>query len=100
MTDLQKAKKSDHIRHLELNLKGTGWAPDFCEEVQKQAEQGGVDGFVRSNGRRGFQIVAEGNCNSLSQLIMWIDAGEHTRWVNHVEAEQREVELLSGFQVR
>jgi acylphosphatase len=73
---------------------------NFRGATQAQAEQLGLNGWVRNLDDGRVEAVFEGDSDTIQQMIEWCESGPSSAYVDNVSVEQEEPEGLSGFEVR
>ena len=73
---------------------------NFRGATQAQAEQLGLNGWVRNLDDGRVEAVFEGDSDTIQQMIEWCESGPSSAHVDNVSVEQEEPEGLSGFEVR
>ena len=72
----------------------------FRDSTQRQAERGGVNGWVANRADGTVEAVFEGDEPSVGALVQWVHDGPRGARVERVEIYDEEPEGLSGFSVR
>lgn len=73
---------------------------NFRGATQSQAEQLGLNGWVRNNQDGRVEAVFEGEPDTVQQMIQWCESGPSSADVEDVSVENEQPEGLSGFEVR
>ncbi len=72
----------------------------FRDATRQQAEELGLDGWVRNLQDGRVEAVFEGESETVRQMIEWCEGGPSSADVDDVSVEQETPEGLSGFEVR
>ena len=73
---------------------------NFRGATQSQAEQLGLNGWVRNTQDGRVEAVFEGDADTVQQMIQWCESGPSSADVEDVSVENDQPEGLSGFEVR
>ncbi len=73
---------------------------NFRGATQSQAEQLGLNGWVRNTQDGRVEAVFEGEPDTVQQMIQWCESGPSSADVEDVSVENKQPEGLSGFEVR
>lgn len=73
---------------------------NFRGATQSQAEQLGLNGWVRNTQDGRVEAVFEGDADTVQQMIQWCESGPSSADVEDVSVENEQSEGLSGFEVR
>jgi acylphosphatase len=72
----------------------------FRDSTRSQAEQLGLDGWVRNTQDGQVEAVFEGEPDTVRQMIDWCVSGPSSADVKDVSVENEQPEGISGFEVR
>ena len=72
----------------------------FRDATRSQAEQLGLNGWVRNTQDGQVEAVFEGDPDTVQQMIEWCRSGPSSADVEDVSVENEQSEGLSGFEVR
>ncbi len=72
----------------------------FRDSAQSQAEELGLNGWVRNLQDGRVEAVFEGESEAVRQMIEWCESGPSSADVDDVSVEQETPEGLSGFEIR
>ena len=72
----------------------------FRDATRSQAEQLGLDGWVRNTQDGQVEAVFEGEPDTIRQMIDWCESGPSSADVEDVSVENEQPEGISGFEVR
>ncbi len=73
---------------------------NFRGALQEEAENQGLNGWVRNLQDGRVEAVFEGDSETVRQMIEWCESGPSSADVDDVSVEQESPEGLSGFEVR
>ena len=72
----------------------------FRDSARSQAEELGLNGWIRNTQDGRVEAVFEGEPDTVSEMIEWCKSGPSSADVDDVSVEQETPEGLSGFEVR
>ncbi len=72
----------------------------FRDATRSQAEQLGLNGWVRNTQDGQVEAVFEGEPDTVRQMIDWCESGPSSANVEDVSVENEQPEGISGFEVR
>ena len=72
----------------------------FRDATRSQAEQLGLNGWVRNTQDGQVEAVVEGDSDTVQQMIEWCKSGPSSADVEDVSVENEQPENISGFEVR
>lgn len=73
---------------------------NFRGALQEEAENQGLNGWVRNLQDGRVEAVFEGDSETVRQMIEWCESGPSSADVDDVSVEQESPEGISGFEVR
>lgn len=88
------------MKHLNIKVSGKVQGVWFRASTQAEAEQLGINGFVRNEADGGVYLEAEAEESVLEELVTWLHTGPSNARVTEVSVEEGEVENFSGFKIR
>lgn len=87
------------MKHFSIRVTGKVQGVFFRASTQEEARQLGLHGWVRNESDGSVRIEAEGNEESLDQLVAWCRKGPAQAWVSNVTVQVGEVEGCEDFRV-
>ncbi len=73
---------------------------NFRGALQEEAENQGLNGWVRNLQDGRVEAIFEGDSETVRQMIEWCESGPSSADVDDVSVEQESPEGVSGFEVR
>jgi len=87
--------------HYKLHITGRVQGVGFRAATQAQAQQIGVNGFVRNEPDGSVYLEATGTTTQLQQLVAWVRKGPPLSQVHEVKVEKSSAEPdFAGFAIR